>query len=223
MSSSLSSKILRSSLLYLCVRYLILWVSYHPTIQYLFNVSYSSPQHTPFTPWRTYSQIPLYPTPINIPHDISINLEAQHPGLLALWPSHLQSLLPPLPFQLPTLMAIPQTWSICSCSTHEMWNSYITLSDHKYIHPAFIHYTCSLPSKSLDPTFNLFTYSWLPFLPILDSSIPHFYHSLTDILNSLAPLLFHYPHLQIPTLVQLHNNAPLDMAGEKSPIGLVPQ
>lgn len=73
----------------------------------LFTVSYSSPQHTPFTHWKTYSQIPFQPTSANIPCDISTNVEALHPGLLALWPSNLQRLLPPYPFQLPTLMAIP--------------------------------------------------------------------------------------------------------------------
>lgn len=55
----------------------------------------------------------------------------------------------------------------------------------------------------------LWSYFWpihlfltLSFFPILNSSIPHFNHCITDILNSFAPLPFHYLHMQIPTLAQ---------------------
>ena len=104
-------------------------------------------------------------SPANIPHDISIDAEAQHSGPLALWHSHLQMLLSLLPLQLSILMVITQTLSTLAIAPHLVYEIHtshnVTISNH----PALIHFTCFLPLKPLDPAFHLFLTS--PFFPNL--------------------------------------------------------
>lgn len=120
----------------------------------LFTICYLSPQHTPFTHLKTYSPIPLQPTSANIPCDISINVEAWHRGLLALWSSNLQRLLPSYPFQLPT----PRPGQ--HLQLLYIWNvKFIHQTFWPPVYPSSYHSLYLLSSESCDPTFDLFTYS----------------------------------------------------------------